>query len=249
MGKRSLMTMAMAALLAAALAAQQNPAPKDNQQSSPLTTKKDKLSYSLGLETGRQLQRMSVDVDPAAFARGMKDATPGGKPALGDNEVRQAIAEMQMEQQAKIQKLQAERAAANQAMAEKNKKEGQAFLAENKNKPGVVTLPSGLEYKILKEGTGPKPKADDTVVCHYRGTLINGTEFDSSYQRGEPVTFPVRGVIKGWTEALQLMPVGSKWQLFIPADLAYGEQGFPGKIEPGSTLIFEIELISIQEKL
>ena len=247
MVKRSLMTMTIAALLVAAMAAQ-NSAPKDNQQSSPLPTKKDKLSYSLGLETGRQLQRMAVDVDPAAFAQGMKDSMSGGKPALTDDEVRQAIAEMQMEQQAKMQKLQAEREAANKALAEKNKKEGQAFLAENKNKPGVVALPSGLEYKVLKEGTGPKPTAEDTVVCHYRGTLINGTEFDSSYQRGEPVTFPVKGVIKGWSEALQLMPVGSKWQLFIPADLAYGEQGFPGKLEPGSMLIFEIELISIQKK-
>ncbi len=247
MVKRSLITMAMAALLVAAMTAQ-NPAPKDNQQSAPLATKKGKLSYALGLDLGRQLQKMSVDIDPAVFAQGMKDSMPGGKPALTDDEVRRAISEMQTEQQAKMQKLQAERAAANKALAEKNKKEGQAFLAENKTKPGVVALPSGLEYKILKEGTGPKPTAEDTVVCHYRGTLINGTEFDSSYQRGEPVTFPVKGVIKGWSEALRLIPVGSKWQLFIPADLAYGEQGFPGKIEPGSTLIFELELISIQKK-
>ena len=247
MVKRSLITMAMAALLVTAMAAQ-NQAPKDNQQSAPLATTKGKLSYALGLDLGRQLQKMSVDIDPAIFAQGMKDSMPGGKPALTDDEVRQVIIEMQKEQQAKLQKLQAERAAANKALAEKNKKEGQAFLAENKTKPGVVALPSGLEYKVLKEGTGPKPTAQDTVVCHYRGTLINGTEFDSSYQRGEPVTFPVKGVIKGWSEALQLMPVGSKWQLFIPADLAYGEQGFPGKIEPGSTLIFELELISIQKK-
>ena len=124
-----------------------------------------------------------------------------------------------------------------------NKKEGEAFLAANKGKEGVVTLPSGLQYKILKEGTGPKPTASDTVVCNYRGTLINGTEFDSSYKRGQPATFPVGGVIKGWTEALQLMPVGSKWQLFIPSDLAYGERGAGADIGPESTLIFEVELL------
>ena len=129
-----------------------------------------------------------------------------------------------------------------------NSKEGTAFLAANKSKEGVVTLPSGLQYKILKAGTGPKPTASDTVVCNYSGTLISGKEFDSSYKRGQPATFPVSGVIKGWTEALQLMPVGSKWQLFIPSDLAYGERGAGGDIGPDSTLIFEVELLSIQDK-
>ena len=129
-----------------------------------------------------------------------------------------------------------------------NKKEGEEFLAANKSKEGVVTLPSGLQYKVLKEGTGPKPSATDSVACNYRGTLINGTEFDSSYKRGQPATFAVNGVIKGWTEALQLMPVGSKWQLFIPADLAYGERGAGADIGPNSTLIFEVELLSIQAK-
>jgi len=128
------------------------------------------------------------------------------------------------------------------------RKQGEEFLAANKAKDGVVTLPSGLQYKILKAGTGPKPTASDTVVCNYRGTLINGTEFDSSYKRGQPVTFPVSGVIKGWTEALQLMPVGSKWQLFIPSDLAYGDRGAGANIGPDSTLIFEVELVSIQDK-
>ena len=124
-----------------------------------------------------------------------------------------------------------------------------AFLAANKSKEGVVTLPSGLQYKILKEGSGPKPTSTDSVVCNYKGTLINGTEFDSSYKRGEPATFPVTGVIKGWTEALQLMPVGSKWQLFVPADLGYGPRGTPGgPIGPNATLIFEVELMSIKEK-
>jgi FKBP-type peptidyl-prolyl cis-trans isomerase len=129
-----------------------------------------------------------------------------------------------------------------------NKKEGDAFLAANKAKEGVVTLPSGLQYKIITAGTGPKPAATDSVVCNYRGTLIKGTEFDSSYKHGEPVTFTVNGVIKGWTEALQLMPVGSKWQLFIPSDLAYGDRGAGADIGPGSTLIFEVELLSIADK-
>jgi FKBP-type peptidyl-prolyl cis-trans isomerase len=129
-----------------------------------------------------------------------------------------------------------------------SKKEGEAFLAANKSKDGVVTLPSGLQYKILTQGTGPKPTPSDSVVCNYRGTLINGTEFDSSYKRGEPATFPVTGVIKGWTEALQLMPVGSKWQLFVPSEMAYGERSPAPQIGPNSTLIFEVELLSIQPK-
>jgi len=133
-------------------------------------------------------------------------------------------------------------------LGEKNKKDGDAFLAENKGKEGVVALPSGLQYKILKAGDGEKPKSTDTVVCNYRGTLLNGKEFDSSYKRGQPATFPVSGVIKGWTEALQLMPVGSKWQLFIPPDLAYGDRGAGNDIAPGATLIFEVELLSIQPK-
>jgi len=171
----------------------------------------------------------------------LKDALTGGKTLLTDDEARAALTAAQAEVRAKQQeKMQ-------QASAE-NKKEGDAFLAANKAKDDVVTLPSGLQYKILTAGTGPKPAASDTVVCNYRGTLINGTEFDSSYKRGQPATFPVGGVIKGWTEALQLMPVGSKWQLFIPADLAYGDRGAGADIGPGATLIFEVELLSIQGK-
>jgi len=135
-----------------------------------------------------------------------------------------------------------------QVAAEANKKQGDEFLAANKAKEGVVTLPSGLQYKVLQQGTGPKPTATDSVVCNYRGTLVDGTEFDGSYKRGQPATFPVSQVVKGWTEALQLMPIGSKWQLFVPADLAYGPRGKPPVIGPNATLIFEIELISIQDK-
>jgi FKBP-type peptidyl-prolyl cis-trans isomerase FklB len=160
---------------------------------------------------------------------------------LTEEEARAAI----MHLQAQLRQKQIE---AMKLAGEKNQKAGEAFLAENKKKEGVVTLPSGLQYKILKAGEGKKPTAEDTVVCNYRGTLIDGTEFDSSYKRGEPATFPVRGVIKGWTEALQLMPVGSKWQLFIPPTLAYGERGAGAQIGPDATLIFEVELISIKEK-
>ncbi len=205
-----------------------------------LKTQKDKFSYSLGMKMGENLHKQSVPVDPAILARGLRDGLAGGKTLLTDEEAQAAISEVQNDVRKKQQEKMQETGAAN-------KKEGAAFLTANRTKEGVVTLPSGLQYKILKEGTGPKPAATDTVVCNYRGTLVNGTEFDSSYKRGQPASFPVNGVIKGWTEALQLMPVGSKWQLFIPFDLAYGEPGRPG-IEPSSTLIFEVELLSIEDK-
>jgi FKBP-type peptidyl-prolyl cis-trans isomerase len=206
-----------------------------------LKTPKDKFSYALGMNLGASLHKQSVDVDPNMVAQGLRAALAGGKTLLTQDEAQAALMEVQNE----LRKKQQEKM---QVAGEANKKEGEAFLAANKGKEGVVTLPSGLEYKILKEGTGPKPTASDSVVCNYRGTLINGTEFDSSYKRGQPATFPVNGVIKGWTEALQLMPVGSKWQLFVPSSLAYAERGAGGEIGPNATLIFEVELLSIQEK-
>jgi len=205
-----------------------------------LKTEKDKFSYALGMNLGNSLHRQSVPVDPAILLRGLKDAL-AGKTLMTDDDARAALKAVQTEMQKKMQETM-------QAAGAANKKEGDAFLATNKTKEGVTTLPSGLQYKILTAGTGPKPTATDSVVCNYRGTLINGKEFDSSYKRGEPATFPVNGVIKGWTEALQLMPVGSKWQLFVPADLAYGDRGAGADIGPGSTLIFEVELVSIQDK-
>jgi FKBP-type peptidyl-prolyl cis-trans isomerase FklB len=207
----------------------------------PLTTQKDKFSYALGMNLGTSLRKQSVAVDPSILARGLKDALAGGKTALTEDQARATLTEVQNEMRKKQQEQM-------QQAGEADKKEGEAFLAANKNKDGVVTLPSGLQYKILTPGTGPKPTASDSVVCNYRGTVINGTEFDSSYKRGEPATFPVTGVIKGWTEALQLMPVGSKWQLFVPSDLAYGERSPAPEIGPDSTLIFEVELLSIQTK-
>ena len=206
-----------------------------------LKSPKEKFSYALGMNLGMSLKKQSVEVDPVILSQGLKAALAGGKALLTPEEAQATLMEVQND----LRKKQQEKM---QVMGEGNKKEGAAFLAANKANQGVVTLPSGLQYKILKEGTGPKPTATDSVVCNYRGTLISGTEFDSSYKRGQPATFPVVGVIKGWTEALQLMPVGSKWQLFIPSELAYGERGAGADIGPNATLIFDVELMSIQEK-
>jgi len=206
------------------------------QEKVVLKDQKDKISYILGMDIGNNLKKQSVSVNPKVFAKGMEDALAGSKSLLTEQEVQETMMAFQKEMIAK----QAE-------VAKKNKAEGEAFLAENKKKEGVKALPSGLQYKVIKAGTGKKPKSNDMVTVNYRGTLIDGTEFDSSYKRGQPATFQVNGVIPGWTEALQLMEEGAKWQLFIPSNLAYGERG-QGPIGPNSTLIFEVELISIQEK-
>ena len=204
-----------------------------------LQTQKEKQSYSIGSDIGKRLKSQSIEVDTNAFTQGMKDALSGGKMLMTEEEIKESLSALQkelMEKQAEKTKL----------LGEKNKKEGETFLAENKKKEGVITLPSGLQYKVLKEGTGKQPSADSTVETNYRGTLIDGTEFDSSYKRGQAATFPVKGVIAGWTEALQLMKEGSKWQLFIPSNLAYGERGAGNVIGPNATLIFEVELISVK---
>jgi FKBP-type peptidyl-prolyl cis-trans isomerase len=208
-----------------------------------LKTQKEKASYALGMKIGGDLKRQGVGaaIDPALAARGFRDALSGNKALITEDEERAALTQLQTDVRGK------QEAKAHEAGAA-NRKTGEAFLAANKGKEGVVTLPSGLQYKILTEGKGPKPTAEDTVSCNYKGTLISGKEFDSSYKRGQPASFAVNGVIKGWTEALQLMPVGSKWQLFVPADLAYGDRGAGGDIGPGETLIFEVELLSIQEQ-
>ncbi len=220
-------------------------APAKKTDQALLTTRKDKFSYALGMNYGAglsaNLKKQSVEFDPALAAQGFKDGLSGGQTRLTEAEAQAVLKEVGEEVRKSMQEKQAK-------AAENNKSEGEAFLASNKTKEGVVTLPSGLQYKILKEGAGPKPTTNDTVVCNYKGTLINGTEFDSSYKRGQPATFPVSGVIKGWTEALQLMPVGSKWQLFIPSSLAYGERGAGADIGPDAALIFEVELLSIQAK-
>jgi FKBP-type peptidyl-prolyl cis-trans isomerase FklB len=206
-----------------------------------LKTDKEKQSYAMGMNLGIGLHRQGMTLDPALVARGLRDAQIGGKTVMTEEEARTAVQQFQSEVREKMQ-------SAAQGEDAANRKAGEEFLDANKSKPGVITLPDGLQYKILKEGDGPKPTASDTVSCNYRGTLINGKEFDSSYKRGQPSSFPVGGVIKGWTEALQLMPVGSKWELYIPANLAYGDRGAGQDISPGSTLIFEIELLGIQNK-
>ena len=203
-----------------------------------LATEQDKISYAIGTDIGGSLKRMEADVNLDKLTAGLRDALAGSKLQLSDEEI---TASMQAFQTKAREKMMAQRAAAT----EKAAKAGVEFLEANKKKEGVVTLPSGLQYKVIKQGDGVKPKATDTVKTHYRGTLVDGKEFDSSYKRGEPAQFPVGGVIKGWTEALQLMPVGSKWQLVIPSDLAYGEQGAGADIPPNSVLVFEIELLEV----
>jgi FKBP-type peptidyl-prolyl cis-trans isomerase FklB len=205
-----------------------------------LKTDKQKQSYAMGMNLGMGLHHQGITLDSALVARGMRDAMSGGKTALSEEEARTALTQLRNDVNQKLQAKAHEEGAAN-------RKEGDDFLAANKSKPGVVALPSGLQYKILTEGTGPKPTASDTVSCNYRGTLISGKEFDSSEKHGGPASFQVGGVIRGWTEALQLMPVGSKWQLFIPPDLAYGDRGASADIGPGETLIFDVELLSIGE--
>lgn len=218
-----------------------------NQQSTPaatpsipgLPTKKDQVSYAIGLNVGKGLHRESIDVDPNVIMQGLKDGMAGDKALMTDDQVQQTMVQLQTEVRAQ------EEAKAKQQAVE-NQKAGEAFLAANKSKPGVITLPDGLQYKIVKQGTGPKPTMNDVVTCNYRGTLIDGKEFDNSYKRGEPATFPVRGVIKGWTEVLQLVPVGTKFELWLPPDLAYGERGAGPDIGPNATLAFEVELLSIK---
>lgn len=201
-----------------------------------LKTDRQKFSYTVGFQMGQNLKRQGLDLDVDAFAQAIKDTLAGVQPKMTPEE-------MQSTMQTFRDKMLAER----KSNADANAKAGADFLAANKKKKGVVEMPSGLQYKILQKGSGGKPEAGDTVSVHYRGTLIDGTEFDSSYKRGTPTSFRVGSVIKGWQEGLQLMDVGSKWQLFIPGALAYGEKGAGGSIGPNSTLVFEVELLEIKK--
>lgn len=191
-----------------------------------------RISYAIGVDIGNSFKRQGVEIDVQILAKGLQDALGGGQTLLTEQEVRETLQAYQGELRARMQ--------------EKAKREGAAYLAENAKRPGVTTLPSGLQYKVITAGTGAKPTADDSVKCHYRGTFVDGREFDSSYSRNQPAVFPVRGVIPGWTEALQLMPVGSKWQIAVPYELAYGAGGNRA-IPPYSTLVFEIELLGIEK--
>jgi len=209
---------------------------KDTQE--PLS-KADKLGYSIGYNIANSLKQQGIEINQELLLKGIADVFSGKKPLLSEQEVEQNLKAFRKERMAKMQK-------ARKQQARQKMVQGEAFLAENAKKEGVVTLPSGLQYKVIKPGTGNTPKSTDKVTTHYQGTLIDGTEFDSSYNRGKPATFPVNGVIAGWTEALQLMKVGAEWQLFIPSDLAYGKKGAGRQIPPGATLIFKIELLSIE---
>ncbi len=216
------------------------------QETAPLKNERDKQIYAVGVDLARNLKRQGFAATEAdALAKGVRDELTGAKLLLSEEELRAALNTFQTE-------VKKSRARPMAVAADDNRKRGEAFLAENKKKSGVVTLPSGLQYKILKEGDGKKPTEADMVLVNYRGTLVDGTEFDNSYSRGEPTTFKVTGVMPGWTEALQLMPVGSRWQLFIPSELAYGEKGSGlerragRKIAPNETLIFEVELLAIK---
>jgi FKBP-type peptidyl-prolyl cis-trans isomerase len=206
----------------------------------PLRTEKEKTSYAVGAQTGADMRQFGMDVDPDLVARGFRDAYSGRKLLLSDQQMSETMGNISRIISAKSGEMMKQD-------AERNKQEGEAFLTQNARKEGVKTLPSGLQYKIIKMGTGRTPRATDTVAVNYRGTFIDGTEFDSSYRRGQPFSFQVNKMIKGWVEALQMMPVGSKWQLFIPPRLAYGEQGAPPAIGPNVTLIYEVELLSIKQ--
>jgi FKBP-type peptidyl-prolyl cis-trans isomerase FklB len=204
-------------------------------QAPQLKDLKDKASYSIGMNIGMNFKKQNVELNPDALLAGVKDALSGKKPALTDTEAREVMNQWSKELAEK-----------QKAMADKNAADGKKFLEDNKKKEGIKTTASGLQYKVVKEGNGPQPKAADTVTVDYRGTLIDGTEFDSSYKRGQPATFPLNGVIKGWTEGLQLMKSGAKYQFFIPSDLAYGQRAMGPDIAPNATLIFEVDLKSVQ---
>jgi len=220
-------------ILAGSLCVQQVALAKDE-----IKTDKQKTGYSIGVKMGNNLKPFTSDMDIEAFISGIRDQYKGNKLKMSEQEIQTTMQKLQ-------QTMASRKVAEQHQLAEKNTQQGKAFLAANKKKPGVKTTKSGLQYKVIKSGSGATPKESDTVTTHYRGTLIDGTEFDSSYSRGKPASFPVNGVIQGWQEALQLMKVGDKWQLYIPAELAYGANGPSPKIGPNATLVFEIELLKI----
>ncbi len=211
----------------------------NTQNKAQLKTSKDSVSYSIGMNIGQNLKAQMVDVDPMIVGQGIKDILDSSKTLMTEDQAKDCMMAFQKTMMAKQEEKM-------KVDGEKNKTAGAAFLAENKAKQGVITLPDGLQYKVEKMGTGKKPDSTSTVSVNYIGKLLDGTEFDNSYKRGQPAEFPVRGVIRGWTEALQLMPVGSKWTLYIPSELAYGERGAGGAIPPNATLIFEVELLGIK---
>lgn len=226
--------------------AEAKPAAATAPAAGELATQEQKVSYILGMNIGSQFKANQVPLDQASFVAGIQTATSGSEPKLSQEQIQQTMKSFQEEMMKKQAEAEKKQQAEMEAAAAKNKQEGDAFLAENGKKTGVITTASGLQYEVLTEGKGAKPKETDTVTVHYRGTLIDGSEFDSSYSRNEPATFAVNAVIPGWVEALQLMPEGSKWKIYIPSDLGYGAGGTGGKIGPNATLIFEVELQKIE---
>jgi FKBP-type peptidyl-prolyl cis-trans isomerase len=230
----------------------EDPKPSPSPSNSPPATsafkeEKDKVSYSLGVDIGRTLQKFQLDLNEAALSRGIADVL-GSKPmAMTDQELQETLAAFQQKMMAKQQEAMSKKQDEMKVVAAKNKVDGKKFLDENAKKAGVKTTASGLQYKVIKEGSGDKPTDADVVETNYRGTTIDGKEFDSSAKHGSSFSFPVNGVIKGWSEALKLMPIGSKWELYVPSDLAYGDEGAGEDIAPGSTLVFQVELLSIKK--
>lgn len=212
-----------------------------------LKTDRDRMSYGLGMDIGRNITNQQIEVSAEALAAGLKAVISRTPPLLTDQQAQEAMSAFRTEMMNKRNERMKAQQEQMKAQAEKGKQEGVAFLTENKKKEGVTVLPSGLQYKVYTTGTGSKPTTNDTVVAHYRGTFIDGKEFDSSYRTGGPVSFKLNQVIKGWQEALQLMPVGSKWKLFVPAELGYGETGQPPKIPAHAALVFDVELVRIED--
>jgi FKBP-type peptidyl-prolyl cis-trans isomerase FklB len=225
----------------------ESPAATSASPSSAFKTDKDKISYSLGVDIGRTLQRLQLDLNEEVLSRGIADVLGGKTMAMTDQELQETLQAFQQKMMQKQQESMAKKQDEMKVVAAKNKADGKKFLEDNSKKAGVKSTPSGLQYKVVKEGKGEKPKDSDVVETNYRGTTIDGKEFDSSAKHGSTFSFPVNGVIKGWSEALKLMPVGSKWELYIPSDLAYGDEGYGEDIPPGSTLVFEVELLGIKK--
>ncbi|MGY2134842.1 FKBP-type peptidyl-prolyl cis-trans isomerase [Hymenobacter sp. HD11105] len=212
-----------------------------------LESLKEQISYIIGRDLARNFAQQGLDLDIDVLAGSLKEGLGGQPSRLTQDQMRNAMEQLQQQMQDQDDQEGDGNGTVNDPNAMNNKQAGEDFLAENKNKPGVTTLPSGLQYEVLTEGSGPKPSLTSNVTTHYHGTLTNGTVFDSSYQRGQPASFPVNGVIAGWTEALQLMPEGSKWRLYIPSDLAYGKRGAGRDIGPDSALIFDVELLKVNK--
>jgi FKBP-type peptidyl-prolyl cis-trans isomerase FklB len=226
------------------------PSPSPSGSPAPTSTfkdEKDKVSYSLGVDIGRTLQKFQLDLNEAALSQGIADVLDSKPMAMTDQELQTTLQAFQQKMMQKQQEAMSKKQEEMKGVAEKNKTDGKKFLDDNSKKSGVKTTASGLQYKVIKEGSGDKPKDTDVVETNYRGTTIDGKEFDSSAKHGSTASFPVNGVIKGWSEALKMMPVGAKWELYVPSDLAYGDEGYGDDIAPGSTLVFEVELLNIKK--